>query len=378
MLPPPRRVGPPCPGRPDPVKIVDLTVTRIPLGPRPEPFWNSIIHTATHEFARVEVHTDAGITGMAPGGLRAQDLDRLRALIVGQDPLCADALWERMYGHNRKPVAKGEFINAIGVVDIALWDLRGRILGQPCWKLMGGHRNRVPVYAAGGYYAEGKGIPELVDEMTGFLDHGYRAVKMKVGWAGAGLRHDAERVRAVRAAIGPDVDLMVDVNNAWDATTALRFARSIEREEPYWYEEPTPADDYRGQAMLCASLDMPVASGENEFTRWGFRDLIEAKAVDIVQADPRTCGGFTEWLKIAAMASAYHLPLAPHGGPHVGAHAVAAVRGGLIVESYVHSIEAYLNEFLEAPDIADGFVTLPDRPGLGLVWHEDAIARRLG
>ncbi|NBX48090.1 MAG: hypothetical protein EBT22_13115, partial [Chloroflexi bacterium] len=102
----------------------------------------------------------------------------------------------------------------------------------------------------------------------------YRAVKMKVGWEGAGLRHDAERVRAVRAAIGPEIDLMVDVNNAWDATTALRFARSIEREEPYWLEEPTPADDYRGQAMLCASLDMPVASGENEFTRWGFRDLI--------------------------------------------------------------------------------------------------------
>ena len=361
-----------------PVKITDLTQTRIDLGPRATPFWNSIIHTGSHEFARVEVHTDAGITGMAPGGLRAQDLERLRALVVGQDPLRADALWDRMYGHNRKPVAKGEFINAIGVVDIALWDLRGRILGQPCWKLMGGHRDRVPVYAAGGYYAEGKGIPELVAEMTGFLDHGYRAVKMKVGWAGAGLRHDAERVRAVRAAIGPDVDLMVDVNNAWDATTALRFARSIEREEPYWFEEPTPADDYIGQAMLCASLDMPVASGENEFTRWGFRDLIEARAVDIVQADPRTCGGFTEWLKIAAMSSAYHLPLAPHGGPHVGAHAVAAVRGGLIVESYVHSIEAHLNEFLEAPDIANGFVTLPDRPGLGLVWHEDAIARRLG
>ena len=149
------------------MKIVDLTMTRIPLGARPEPFWNSIIHTTTHEFARVEVHTDAGITGMAPGGLRAQDLDRLRALIVGQDPLCADAVWERMYGHNRKPVAKGEYINAIGVVDIALWDLRGRILGQPCWKLMGGHRDRVPVYAAGGYYAEGKGIPELVAEMTG-------------------------------------------------------------------------------------------------------------------------------------------------------------------------------------------------------------------
>ena len=202
--------------------------------------------------------------------------------------------------------------------------------------------------------------------MTGFVDLGYRAVKMKVGWPGAGLRHDAERVRAVREAIGPDVDLMVDVNNAWDANTAIRFGRMIERYEPYWLEEPTPADDYRGQAAICTALDVPVASGENEFTRWGFRDLLDARAVDIVQADPRTCGGFTEWLKIAALASAYHLPMAPHGGPHVGAHCVGAVSNGLIVESYVHSIQAHLNEFV-APAGHPGRLRHPARPpGAGL------------
>jgi len=151
----------------------------------------------------------------------------------------------------------------------------------------------------------------------------------------------------------------------------------IERYEPYWFEEPIRPDDYRGQGALCAALDIPVASGENEFTRWGFRDLIEAEAVDIVQADPRTCGGFTEWLKIAALASAYHLPMAPHGGPHVGAQCVGAVSNGLIVESYVHSIQAHLKEFVQPPDINEGHVTLPDRPGLGLIWHEDAIQKRL-
>jgi len=235
----------------------------------------------------------------------------------------------------------------------------------------------VPVYAAGGYYEEGKGLRELAQEMERYVSLGYRAVKMKVGWKGMTLREDAERVRAVRDAIGPDVALMVDANNAWDAATAIRFGRLIERYEPYWLEEPTPADDYRGQAAICAALDIPVASGENEFTRWGFRDLIEAQAVDIVQADPRTCGGFTEWLKIAALASAYHLPMAPHGGPHVGAHGVAAVANGLIVESYVHSVQAYLNEFVPEPDIRDGFVMLPPEPGLGLRWNEEAIRRRL-
>jgi len=359
------------------LKITDITVTEFSLGKLERPYWNSIIRSTSKGFSRVEVHTDDGQKGMSFGGARSHVTGRFKELLVGQDPLNAESCWDRLYAHNRKPVAKGEYISAIGGLDIALWDLRGKMLGQPCWKLLGGHRQEVPVYAAGGYYEEGKGVRELVAEMEGFLRHGYKAVKMKVGWPGAGLRHDAERVAAVREAIGPDVNLMIDVNNAWDATTAIKFGRMIEKHEPYWLEEPTPADDYRGQREICRALDTPVASGENEFTRWGFRDLIEAEAVDIVQADPRTCGGFTEWLKIAALASAYHLKMAPHGGPHVGAHCVAAVANGLIVESYVHSIQAHLNEFVAAPDIRDGMVRLPDRDGLGLVWDEEAIKRRL-
>jgi L-alanine-DL-glutamate epimerase-like enolase superfamily enzyme len=359
------------------MQITDVTMTEIPLGQLAQPYWNSIIRTGAKAFSRVEIHTDEGVTGMAFGGHRHYVLGRFRDLLIGQDPLCPEACWDRLYAHNRKPVAKGEYIAAMGVVDIALWDLRGKALGQPCWKLMGGHRRKVPVYAAGGYYVEGKGIPDLVAEMEGFLAHGYRAVKMKVGWPGAGLKLDAERVRAVRQAIGSDIDLMVDVNNAWDAPTAIRFGRMIERYEPYWLEEPTPADDYRGQAAICAALDVPIASGENEFTRWGFRDLIDARAVDIVQADARTCGGFTEWLKIAALASAQHLPVAPHGGAHVGAQCVGAVANGLIVESYSHSMETHLHEFVAPPDIRDGHVLLPEAPGLGLQWDEEAIARRV-
>ncbi|HET7767194.1 MAG TPA: mandelate racemase/muconate lactonizing enzyme family protein [Chloroflexota bacterium] len=365
------------------MKITDITVTEFSLGKLKRPYWNSIIRTTSKGFSRVEVRTDEGITGMSFGGARSHVTGRFKELLVGQDPLNAEACWERLYSFNRKPVAKGEYINAIGVLDIALWDLRGKALNQPCWKLLGGHRQTVPVYAAGGYYEgdgaeDEKGVRGLVEEIEGFLKHGYKAVKMKVGWPGAGLRGDQERVRAVREAIGPEIDLMIDVNNAWDANTAIKFGRMIEQYEPYWLEEPTPADDYRGQREICRALDTPVASGENEFTRWGFRDLIEAEAVDIVQADPRTCGGFTEWVKIAALASAYHLKMAPHGGPHVGAHCVGAVGNGLIVESYVHSIQGHLNEFVEAPDIRDGVVRLPERPGLGLVWHEEAIKKRVG
>src|SRR5919199_4913909 len=163
------------------MKITDVTLTEFSLGSLPRPYWNSIIRTTGKGFSRIEIHTDAGITGTSFGGQRSHVLGRFKELLVGQDPLAAEACWDRLYAHNRKPVAKGEYISAIGVVDIALWDLRGKALGQPVWKLLGGHRQRVPVYAAGGYYEgtdaiDEKGIARLVAEVEGFLSHGYRAV----------------------------------------------------------------------------------------------------------------------------------------------------------------------------------------------------------
>ncbi|MFH1084782.1 MAG: mandelate racemase/muconate lactonizing enzyme family protein, partial [Chloroflexota bacterium] len=205
------------------------------------------------------------------------------------------------------------------------------------------------------------------------VKQGFRAVKMKVGWPGVTLRHDVERVQAVRAAIGPDVELMVDANNGWDANTAIRFGRLMEQYDPYWFEEPVHADDFEGGAKVAAALDVPVASGENEFTRWGFRDLIHAGAAEVVQADPNICGGISEWLKIAAIASAHHLPMAPHGNPNIGATCVAAVGNGLITECYPTSFH---NPLMGPVDLrADGFIYMSDAPGLGIAWDEAAIQR---
>ncbi|MBN1584189.1 MAG: mandelate racemase/muconate lactonizing enzyme family protein, partial [Anaerolineae bacterium] len=165
---------------------------------------------------------------------------------------------------------------------------------------------------------------------------------------------------------------MIDANNAWDAKTALRFARLVERYDPYWFEEPVHADDLRGGALLVSALDMPIASGENEFTRWGARDLIASHAADIVQLDPNTCGGISEWLKVAAMASAYHLKMAPHGNPNIGSCCVAAVENGLITENYPTAF----NDPLMAPvDFReDGYIYMSDTPGLGIEWNKDVIA----
>ena len=188
------------------MRITDVTITGVSFGALDTPFWNSIVKTSASGGGRVEVHTDEGIVGMAPSGAsavrRAHVLGPIKNKLVGADPFRIGELWDRMYmGRTRKPVAKGEYITSMSAVDNALWDLMGKALRQPVWKLAGGVQSRVAAYAAGGYYEEGKGIPELCDELAGYAETGFTAVKMKVGWSGVTLRHDAERVRAVRDAI---------------------------------------------------------------------------------------------------------------------------------------------------------------------------------
>ena len=360
------------------LKITDITITIIDLGDLEKPFWNAIVKTSQTTQARLEIHTDDGVLGLAPcsasASVRASVLGPIKNKLVGQDPMRIGHLWGTMYmGRSRKPVAKGEYIVAMSAVDNALWDIKGKALGQPVWKLAGGCQDKVRAYAAGGYYEEGKGLAELAAELGSYADEGFRAVKMKVGWPGVTLRHDAERVRAAREAIGPDVELMVDVNNGWDANTAIRFGRLIEKYDPYWFEEPVPADDLRGAATVAAALDVPVASGENEFTRWGFRDLIEQHAAEVIQADPNICGGISEWIRIAAMASAYHLPMSPHGNASIGSCCVAAVENGLITENYP---TAFKNVLMGPVDFRkDGFIYMSDTPGLGVEWDEDVVRK---
>ncbi|OIO88282.1 MAG: hypothetical protein AUK03_16535 [Anaerolineae bacterium CG2_30_64_16] len=355
------------------MKITDIRVSIVGTQELDRPHWNSIIRTEKHTRARAEIYTDEGIVGMAPAkaGSRRAIEGSIRSKLLGKDPLRTDELWQLIYmGGTRKPVAKGGFVEAMSAVDVALWDLKGKALGQPVWRLAGGAQDHVWAYAAGGYYEDGKGIPELCQELESFVAAGFRAVKMKVGWPGITLKQDAERVKAVRKAIGPDIELMIDANNAWDATTAIRFGRMVEEVDPYWFEEPVHPDDIEGAVRVAAALDMPVASGENEFTRWGFRDLIERGGAEIVQADPNKCGGISEWLKIAALASAHHLPMAPHGNAPVGCSCVAAVSNGLITESYPM---AHHNPFMGPLDFRDGYIYLSEEPGLGIQWNETQI-----
>jgi L-alanine-DL-glutamate epimerase-like enolase superfamily enzyme len=263
-------------------------------------------------------------------------------------------------------------IRCIGAVDLAIWDIIGKALEMPVYQVLGGFSDTIRVYAAGGYYEQDKSVADLVDEMEGYVEEGFRAVKMKVG--GASFRTDVERVRAVREALGPEIDLLIDANNKWNAYEAIRFGRAVEKYDLYWFEEPVEPDDFAGCAEVRQALDIPIVAGENEFTRWGCRDLLEARAADILNLDTVLAGGATEYRKIAALASAYHVPVAPHGNPFMAVHVLGATSNALIMETYP-GIQHRYNPVLPLFEVEDGYIQVPRKPGLGIDVDPELIQK---
>lgn len=361
------------------MKITDVTLESY-RWPRPKPIRNGK-YTYTHAALNaVLVHTDEGVTGLGLGGSMMVNEDIARSVLVGlkeqligEDPFDNEKMWDAMW----KPKLigrRGLTTRVISAIDIAIWDLKGKICGQPLYKLLGGFTTKLPTYIAGGYYEEGKGLKELAREMEDNVAMGARAVKMKIG--GMPINMDVERVRVAREAVGPEVKLLVDANNAYRYYEAIEIARKIEKYDIFWFEEPVAPDDYRGHAMIMQATSIPVATGENEYTRYGFRDLIEHNAVAIINADAQVLGGVTEFMKVAALAQAYDLPIAPHGKQDVHVHLVAAIPNGLMVEYYRDSTDPmWAHMFQETLRLdKEGFLSPPDRPGLGVELNREALA----
>ena len=310
----------------------------------------------------LEIHTNQGIIGRSiPKGNRL--ISSAFSKIKGENPFFVERIWDLMYRYNRKPVAKGYYIKAMGSIDMAIWDIIGKALNMPVNKVLGAYHTKLRVYAAGGYYQKDKTISDLAKEMEGYVKEGFRAVKMKIG--GESFAVDVKRVQAVRKAIGPDVDLLIDANNKWKAYEAIRFGLAVEKYNIFWFEEPVEPDDFAGCAEVRRELNIPIVAGENEFTRWGCRDLIEAKSADILNLDTVKAGGITEYRKIAALASAYHIPVAPHGNPFMAVHLIATTPNYLIMETYPGTKSQY-NPVLPLFPVKDGYITVPDTPGLGI------------
>ena len=363
------------PSTPPKIRITDVKFLRLQFPGRTPRKRNAILWSGGRPpgMTQLEIHTDQGIVGRSiPAGYTEIIEQRLAPVIRGENPFYAERIWDKMYRQWRKPVAKGAVIRAIGAVDLAIWDIIGKALGRPTYTVLGAFTDRIRVYAAGGYYEEGKTTADLVREMEGYVSQGFRAVKMKVG--GEPLHIDVERVKAVREAIGRDIDLLIDANNKWNAYEAIRLGRAVENLDLYWFEEPVEPDDFAGCAEVKQALDIPIVAGENEFTRWGARDLLEARSADILNLDTVLAGGITEYRKIAALASAYHVPVAPHGNPFMAVHLLASTSNGLIMETYP-AIESKYNLALPLFPVKDGYITVPDKPGLGIDPDPEIVKR---
>jgi D-arabinonate dehydratase len=373
----------------------------------PRPVYDANYVMATKPALLVEVETDEGLIGLGEaahfGGplvsTRTVIERELRPHLIGEDARDIERLWQLMHQRAYKHARGGVLVAAISGIDIALWDLRGKAAGLPVWRLLGGYRRRVPAYATGGFYAEGKGVAELCREMEDYRAAGFTAVKMKVGRNSAvemsplrAMPHrdicevspaeDLARVRAVRETIGPDARLMVDVNGAWDVGTAIRMGRSMEPLDVYWLEEPVSPDDVAGSAEVAAKLAIPVAGYETcSYGKVSFREYIAARAIQFVQPDVAWAGGLTEALKIAHMAEAWNLPLAPHiHGSAVAVaaavHLLGAVVNGSMAEM-VFPAHPLMADLVREPLVVDrtGHIELTDAPGLGLELDPDVVRR---
>ncbi|HUX87923.1 MAG TPA: mandelate racemase/muconate lactonizing enzyme family protein [Chloroflexota bacterium] len=357
------------------MKITNLTTEEY-RWPRHKPISNGL-HTYTHSgLSLVKIETDAGVTGIGLGGgglIGRATVQHLSRELIGEDPINVERLWHKMW-IPKLIGRRGLTTRAISAIDIGLWDIRAKVANLPLYQLLGGFRDRVPTYIAGGYYEEGKGLKELAREMEENVEMGAKAIKMKVG--AVSIAEDVERVKTVRQAVGPAVKVMVDANCAYRYYQAIQLAKRIEEYDVFWFEEPVGADDYEGCRKLAEATSIPIATGENEYTRYGFRDLIAHNSAAILNADAQILGGVTEFMKVAALAQAYDLDVAPHGDQNVHVHLVAAISNGLIVEYYRDSVDPMWKNMYQQTLLLndDGTLSPPKRPGLGVELNEAALA----
>src|SRR5215475_9924215 len=339
-----------------------------------------------HGWLIVEVFTDAGIVGVGNAALSPRvtksviDL-YLKPLLIGKDPFDTEFLWQHMYRQTMAFGRKGIGMVAISAVDIAIWDLLGKATGQPVFRLLGGRtKPRIPVYASRLY---SQPLEPLAAEAKKYNDQGYGAMKLRFGWGptdgAAGMQRNVELVRTVRETVGDEIDLMADAYMGWTLDYARRMIPLLEPFHLRWLEEPVIPDDIGGYAALKALGSIPIGGGEHEFTSYGFRDLLEARAVDVIQFDTNRVGGITQARKVAALAESFSVPVVPHAGQMHNFHVVMASYNSPMAEFFPIVDVEIGNElfwyiFEGEPKPQEGSIDLrDDLPGLGLKIREDAL-----
>jgi len=375
-----------------------VSVATYPVSvPRSQPVWTAHERSAAWNAILVQVRTDDGLAGhgiihAGPAKRVCDYVTTFGEFVRGMDALATTAVWEKLFALTSPrpgaidgnpaipaPIARADravAMAAIGGIDIALWDLKGRAAGLPVYRLLGGENRPLHTYATGGYY-RGVGDEEYGAELARFLDLGYRAVKLKCG-AGS-VAQEAARVATVRRVIGDAPDLMLDMNAPYDLPDCIDFAHRVAGSNVFWLEEPLhwylqPADF----ARLAAATPIPLAHGERELTRFQVRDFITIGKITYVQFDATRAGGFTEALRIAALAEQHGAILAPHTAPEIHGHLVlAAPRCTFGVESHGgrETDPLHYGLFTEHPHLHDGRLVISDKPGFGLEVDWDFVTK---
>jgi L-alanine-DL-glutamate epimerase-like enolase superfamily enzyme len=366
---------------------IEFCVLKAPNETRPH--WVSLFKVPSANELLVRIRTSDGIEGF---GLATSYTDIAPLVnvvksgiadeIMGMDALAPEQVYQKLFGltSTRMATERGwsreALIRISSAVDIACWDIVGKSANLPLYRLFGGFRNKVPCYVTCAYYRDGKDNVELRDEIEMLVGQGHRGFKGKVG--GLSLAEDIARMEIVRDVIGPDRDLMIDVNRAWDLKTAIEGARLLAPLNPVWLEEPVRwVDDRRELKLLSQQTSIPLSGGESEISSYGCRAMIEEQAIQILQFDCTMFGGFTEGRKLAALCELNHIDVAPHHDCFIHAPLVASSPAGRIVESFTDPerdpLQAELYE--NPPHIADGWLTLNEAPGLGLTLSEAAVEK---
>jgi L-alanine-DL-glutamate epimerase-like enolase superfamily enzyme len=363
------------------IESISVCVARVPL--------DTVTSFATRtvsarDYCLVKVRSREGVEGIgfcyvgSAGGRIAQVAveELLAPMLIGQDSLRVEGLWQTMYQESLLQGRSGTVMRALSILDTALWDLNARTAKLPLYQYLGAYVvDRVPAYASGGYYLPDKTPEMLGEELAGYVAAGFKAVKMKVGRLSPSEEED--RIEAAREAIGADIHLMLDANNAWsDVPTALTYMKRYEAYDPYWMEEPFGPDDIESHAKLAELTPVVIATGEIAYGRWYHKELLDKRGAEILQTDAVVCGGITEWKRIAALAAGYGVTMCPHWFHDVHVQLVAATPNARYVEFFIDDKVLNFRRLIDT-QLAheDGNLLLPQTPGLGFNFEEKTVKK---